>query len=145
MSDSHRNDANVKEVLKRESDADYFLHCGDVCSDTRNFPDVIFVEGNCDYLPDLPKKRVLQYEEVRILMLHGDRLFDMNNTLAKMAKEEKCQIVIHGHTHKRTDDTTKGIRILNPGSLSSNRDGSKLGYLVINIKGKNYTVESKDL
>ena len=42
---------------------DRYLHCGDLCSDTRNFPDVVFVLGNCDYDFDMLLKELEQLEK----------------------------------------------------------------------------------
>ncbi|MBQ9037418.1 MAG: YfcE family phosphodiesterase [Erysipelotrichaceae bacterium] len=146
MSDSHGHNENIQDVLEKEPHANGYLHCGDVCSSTRYFPDVIFVSGNCDYDPDLPKFAVVDFGKLKIYMTHGDRIYDRDKTLAKWAKEKGCQIVVHGHTHCQTDITVDGIRILNPGSLSVNRDGTPLGYIVIETDGTdNYTVTRKYL
>ena len=146
MSDSHGHNDYVQDVIDMEPKADRYLHCGDLCSDTRNFPDVVFVLGNCDYDFDMPKYAVVDCGRIRILMTHGDRIYDRDNTLAKWAKEKNCQIVCHGHTHRQSDITVKGIRILNPGALSYNRDGNPVGYIVIDVDDDgNYTVTRKNL
>ncbi len=145
MSDSHRNDAKVEQILKLEPDADGYLHCGDLCSEKRKFPDIVFVLGNCDYDDDLPRFRTVTFGQIRILMCHGDRIFDRDHALARMAKDKNCQIVVHGHTHIPSDIVVDGIRILNPGALSYNRDFSDIGYIVINTDGTSYTVERKIL
>ena len=49
MSDSHGRDDQIKAVIRQECEADFYLHCGDVCSSTKKFPNVLFVEGNCDF------------------------------------------------------------------------------------------------
>ena len=146
MSDSHGHNDYVQDVIDMEPKADRYLHCGDLCSDTRNFPDVVFVLGNCDYDFDMPKYAVVDCGKIRIMMTHGDRIYDRDNTLAKWAKEKNCQIVCHGHTHRQSDITVNGIRILNPGALSYNRDGNPVGYIVIDVDDDgNYTVTRKNL
>ena len=146
MSDSHGHNDYVQDVIDMEPKADRYLHCGDLCSDTRNFPDVVFVLGNCDYDFDMPKYAVVDCGRIKILMTHGDRIYDRDNTLAKWAKEKNCQIVCHGHTHRQSDITVNGIRILNPGALSYNRDGNPVGYIVIDVDDDgNYTVTRKSL
>ena len=145
MSDSHRNDELVEKIYRLESDADAFLHCGDLCSDERQFPWLEMVQGNCDYNFDLPRQRIFKYEDVGILMVHGDKIYDRNNTLSRRAIENGCQIVLHGHTHTLIDETVNGIRILNPGALSMNRDGNPVGYIVLTIEGSEYTVTRKVL
>ncbi len=145
MSDSHHNDEFIEDIYRKEQGADAYLHCGDICSDERQFPWLEVVQGNCDYNWDLPRVRVLQYEGVGIYMTHGDKIVDRNNTLARRAKERGCSIVIHGHTHSYVDETVDGVRILNPGALSMNRDGNPRGYIVITVDGSDYTVERKVL
>ena len=145
MSDSHRNDDLVEKIHRLEPDADAFLHCGDLCSDERQFPWLELVQGNCDFNFDLPRQRIFTYEGVSILMVHGDKIYDRSNTLARRARENDCQIVLHGHTHTIIDETVNGIRILNPGALSMNRDGNPVGYIVLTIDGSEYEVTRKIL
>lgn len=145
MSDSHHNDYLIEEIHRLEPDADAYLHCGDICSDERQFPWLYVVQGNCDYNWDLPRKMILNFEGINILMVHGDKIYDRSNTLARRAREYNCQIVVHGHTHTCIDETVDGIRILNPGALSMNRDRNPIGYLVIEVHGSEYTVTRKVL
>lgn len=145
MSDSHRNDENIDLVLKLEPQAAAYLHCGDFCGDSRNYPMLNMVLGNCDYDFSLPRIMILHFEGVGIFMTHGDKITDRNKTLSRWAKDNNCQIAIHGHTHTYIDTEVDGVRILNPGSLSVNRDGNPLGYLVIDIDGNNYEVTRKVL
>ena len=145
MSDSHSVDGNVEKVLRREKDADMFIHCGDLVSDRRRFPDLYVVRGNCDYDNQLPLVRYLDLEGVRAMVVHGHNIYDRIKSLAASANEHDCQLVFYGHTHVPADEVCYGVRLLNPGSLSYNRDRSKLGYLVINVSGTDYTVERKTL
>lgn len=145
MSDSHRNDQNVEKVIRQQPHADAYLHCGDFCGDSRVFPEISIVLGNCDYDLSLPRKMITHFEGVGIFMVHGDKIYDRNRTLARWAKENNCQIAVHGHTHSCVDEVVNGIRILNPGSLSMNRDGSPLSYIVIDIDGTDYRVSRVQL
>lgn len=146
MSDSHGRNNLIDKVLFREQDADFFLHCGDLCSDSRNYPDILFVEGNCDWDPELPPYRVVDCGRLHIFMIHGDHLWNLKSELARMAKNKNCSICVFGHIHRYYDQTYDGVRLLNPGSLSHNRDENEEGYIVLEIDENGlYTVERKVL
>ena len=145
MSDSHGHSETIRTVLEREQGADFYLHCGDVCRDPRQFPNVLFVEGNCDYDPDLPRYRVVDCGKYRIFMIHSDRMWDRKNDLLKLAVKKKCQIVCYGHTHVPVIEEYKGLWLINPGALSYNRDGSDIGYVVIDIEDTDIQIERKVL
>lgn len=145
MSDSHGNDENVMKVIKENTDADYFYHLGDLCSANFSYPGLTVLKGNNDY-GDYPKKIIAQFGKYHILMLHSDRIyFNRLTELKNIAKKEKCDIVLYGHTHIPADDTVDGIRLLNPGSLYVNRDMSSLSYLILDINENNYKVIKKYL
>ncbi|MDO4377585.1 MAG: YfcE family phosphodiesterase [Erysipelotrichia bacterium] len=138
MSDSHGNDKNVIKVINENSDADYFYHLGDLCSPNFSHPKMTVIKGNNDYA-DYPTKIVVRFDRIKIFMLHSDKIyFNRLEAMKNLAKKENCQIVLYGHTHIPADDTIDGIRLLNPGSLSMNRDFSKLSYLILEIDENNY-------
>ena len=146
MSDSHGRNAKVDKVMMRERDADMFLHCGDLCSSSRNYPDMLTVRGNCDWDYDLPNYRVVDCGKLHILMVHGDGLWDFKKELSDFARSKHCTICVFGHTHRFYDKTVHGVRLLNPGSLAYNRDENDPGYLIINVNEDGlYTVEKKVL
>ncbi|MBR0137046.1 MAG: YfcE family phosphodiesterase [Erysipelotrichaceae bacterium] len=145
MSDSHSYDDRVRDVISANRNADAFLHCGDLESDPRYFPEVNFVTVNNDWGAEFPKEAVFNFNGVGIYMNHSDRLYpDRVKVLVQKAKQNNCQIAIYGHTHRIDDRIVDGIRVLNPGSLFYNRDMSELGYFVIDIDPDgNYTVSRK--
>ncbi len=145
MSDSHGRNINVQDILEREKDADFYLHCGDLCSDPRQFPNVYFVEGNCDYNPEMPEYRVVECGKYRIFMTHSDGMWNRQYELAKLAVKKKCQIVCYGHTHVPVIEEYKGLWLVNPGALSYNRDGSEIGYVVIDIEDTDLHITRKVL
>jgi len=147
MSDSHGYDERVREVLKKEKGADYFIHLGDLCSDVRLFPQIIFVRGNNDYDYDMPEMLVSEFGGIRFLMVHGHRVsyFHRADDLAALGAKNHCQVVLYGHSHVFDDQMINGIRLLNPGSLMYNRDREDIGYYVIEINEKKYKVYRKYL
>lgn len=147
MSDSHGRNGRVDKVLFDERDADFFLHCGDLCSDSRNYPDVFFVRGNCDWDFDMPNYRVVDCGVIHILMVHGDGIWSTKRQLSEMARDKNCQICVFGHSHRYYDAEYNGVRLLNPGSLVNNRDDNELGYIVLEINEETglYSVKRKVL
>ena len=135
MSDSHGHDEMIEKVMSANRDADYMIHLGDLCSDRHKFPQLIFVRGNCDYDNDMPVTLISEFNGLRFFITHGHKAGSWNReeTLAHLASAQDCSIVLYGHTHVPSDNTVDGVRLLNPGSLYYNRDGSELGYLILNI------------
>jgi putative phosphoesterase len=79
------------------------------------------VRGNMDYLP-LPRQAVVEYEWLRIGLVHGDGIYPRGNPveLSKIAKKLNVQLLVSGHTHadfaRTSPDST--VLLLNPGSLT---------------------------
>ena len=63
--------------------------------------------------------------------------------LADAGRAHGCDVVCFGHTHIPFDDTVKGVRLLNPGSITHNRDGSDPSYMLLTLKGKEIRAELK--
>lgn len=146
MSDSHLYDERVQMVIDANHNADVFIHCGDLCSEPTQFPNVEFVRGNNDY-NIFEQYKVLSYEGVNFYVTHGDKGFGYyrEDYLVNKAKEFNCQVVLFGHTHQRYDALINGVHLLNPGSLMYNRDGKPIGYLEIQVKDGKYQVIKHDL
>ncbi|MGI6608235.1 MAG: metallophosphoesterase family protein [Erysipelotrichaceae bacterium] len=145
MSDSHGFSGNVYFVMQKESDADYMFHLGDICDYPDLFDDLVIIKGNNDYF-DLPDKIITEIGGLKFLMIHSHRQsgFNLKNRLVALAKENKCDIVLYGHTHVYNDEYIDGVRLLNPGSLYYNRDNSTIGYIIIKVfANKQYTVTRK--
>jgi len=138
MSDSHGYDENVRQVLAANQDADVFLHCGDLSSDDRLFPQLVCVQGNNDYYSDFPPERVLSYGGLHFFMTHSHHFPPVGRpqALAARARQLGCDVVLYGHTHAYDDRYVDGIHLLNPGSLYYNRDMSKPGYMVLTIDSR---------
>ena len=69
------------------------------------------------------------------------------------ALENDCDIALYGHTHVPFDDVFEGfgdagenVRIINPGSISLPRGGSKKSYVVMTFDDEgNYDIEHKNI
>lgn len=134
VSDSHSLKTPLDQILQEHSDADYFLHCGDICLDTFEYPQYITVQGNNDYY-DYPLDLTLKVGNHKIYMLHSHTLsyFKREEKMIERAKKNGCDIVCYGHTHVAYYDYKEGIHILNPGSVYHSRDGRAPSYAVLTI------------
>ena len=142
VSDNHGQRAQIDYIRNTYPSDYYFFHCGD----SEMYPDELAgfacVRGNNDYM-GFENRRIVRVGGHRILITHGH--LDMYGTrlqmLAKKAKIEGCDIVCFGHLHKYIDTEIDGIRLLNPGSVWHNRDGSAPSYMVVTIDGDTITAE----
>ena len=144
ISDTHGRQSNLKKVLEREGRPDHVLHLGDVEHAEERIIRMVgcpvdMVAGNCDYFSDLPSVKIVELDGCRIMMTHGHYYFVSVGVadLADAAKENNCDVVMFGHTHKPlfNEDDDK-ITILNPGSLSYPRqEGRKPSYIMMETYG----------
>ena len=146
ISDTHgRADAYIERVLRLHSDRDAVLFLGDGIRDFLGLDlrNLFAVRGNCDvYCPDdVPAERLLTFDGVRILMMHGHTHSVKSGTarLLAYARASGADVVLYGHTHEpierymRDSDEERGIYLFNPGSLGEPR-GNAPSYGVIEIK-----------
>ena len=172
VSDSHRRTENIKIAIDREI-PDMLIHLGDIEDDPKivrgwldeaakkagkTYPvPAVFIQGNCDRYSgaDLKKAAVFEVNDHRFFCTHGHRQgvgFGVEN-LMYSAMENEADIAIYGHTHMPFDETFESglaagdeVRILNPGSISSPRGGSKKSYMIMTFDDENgYKVELKKL
>jgi putative phosphoesterase len=94
------------------------------------------------FLSMLPQERRVEFDGVRILMVHGSPDDDQEKidedtpperleTLARMAHAD---VVVFGHTHRTFDREIHGVRFLNAGSVGRQDDGDpRARYAVLEI------------
>jgi putative phosphoesterase len=132
LSDTHdRSDAMAEGVrLLREGGAGYFVHCGDVGSETMldhlaGLPSA-FVFGNTDWDRN-PLRRyaktidvqcfdnfgTLELEEKRIAVTHGDDAA----LVQRILNEQEHDYLLVGHSHVAGEKRVGRTRIINPGAL----------------------------
>ena len=119
------------------------LHAGDIghinlFKALEDVAPVFAVRGNCDtgiLSETLPKKQILQFDELKIGLIHGDGI---RGTTPERAYQAFCQedisLIVFGHSHKPMQEEKNGITLFNPGSCSQPRGlapHSSLGILKI--------------
>ena len=123
ISDTHNNIRAIERLLPIMNECDFVFHLGDHDTDLNCFlrdikAEVVSVKGNCD---GGGKEKVLTIEDVKCLLTHGDR-FDVKNSLYKLglkAKEVGVNVVFFGHTHQSLEENFEGVKLINPGAMTS--------------------------
>lgn len=147
LSDTHRMQKYMDKAIQDLKDCDLLIHAGDNFLDSKylhketNIP-IIAVRGNCDF-DNVEDELIFDIEGKNVFLCHGDSYgvkygLDM---LEKKAKEVGADIVIFGHTHVPLNIKKDNILYINPGSLSSPRDLSRRGFIIININNNDIIIE----
>lgn len=144
LSDTHQNYRNLEEVIRRNLDADLFIHLGDGESESqqllRSDPSLEgrfrYIKGNCDYGSEAPIFQVIDVMPGhRIFATHGHRygVHASLETLVQAAKDNDCDIALYGHTHCSCNLYAGGMYVMNPGSASCPRDGNPPSFGCLDI------------
>lgn len=143
MSDSHNNYFAVEKIVRRNLDADMFIHLGDGENDVDRvilrYPEVgsrfIHVRGNCDTGSFSQNCEVICAGSHKIFAAHGHLygVYGGLEILRKNASANGCDIILYGHTHARFQSYEDGVYVMNPGSASSPRDGNLPSFGCIDI------------
>lgn len=146
FSDNHGDRRAVQYLRDTYPSTDIFVSCGDSEMSPDDMYGIISVQGNNDYYRSYPDHRILEIGGHRIYVCHGhhDMIYGHFEMLSRTAEQNDCDMVFFGHTHVYFDQTIDGIRILNPGSIWRNRDGSDPSYMVITMDDAGVHVERKD-
>lgn len=140
FSDSHRDYFPLQRIVLAQPTAEVFLHLGDGEEEfeqlRRQFPTKLMrgVAGNCDWGSIGRKFDFITCEGKRIFFTHG-HLYGVKTGLSSLlqaARGMQADIALYGHTHIHHTGYVDGMYILNPGSVSSPRDGHP-SYGVIDI------------
>ena len=126
ISDTHKDIASARSVIKAMGKIELLLHAGDYYQDAQilakefnvNLKAVI---GNCDgYNPNYPEEELFDIDDCKIYLTHGHkyRVKGGLQNLYYRGMELQANIIIFGHTHIPIYIIEGGIHILNPGSTA---------------------------
>ncbi len=143
VSDSHRDTQSVIDVIEKEK-PEMLIHLGDLETDTSEIEKAmqvpvhpcVFIRGNCDgYERNLKPVAVFDLCGHRFFCTHGHSqgVYMSYDNLIYSAEENDCDIALFGHIHQPVDETFGDVRILNPGSISRPRGGSRKSYIVMEM------------
>ena len=149
FSDTHMQLSRMEKIiLEYAEEVRIVCHLGDHANDLLNlqakFPGHTFVAvpGNCDP-PDAGNERVLAFSPcmdahdavARILLVHG-HAHGVRRGLDRLvysAKEHGATAAFFGHTHVPFASKHGGVFVMNPGSLTAPRGGSKASYGLVEV------------
>lgn len=162
LSDIHCDDYGLLlEILKQfGEDSDALVYCGDGIRDfARLFveasadekirqtipPVVAFARGNGDYNEysggsvrfDVPDVITFKAASRTVFATHG-HLFGVDfstDHLASVASASKASLVFYGHTHRPYKNIQDNVVVLNPGSVTRPRNGSRPSFAVVTFPG----------
>lgn len=129
LSDSHGQSQRVRRAIKllTERGASVFVHLGDLGDgvlDELAGLDCHIVFGNCDdcrsldqYARDIGLQvhhpgGVIDIDGKRIGITHGHLVEELERLFL-----QRVDVIVHGHTHERSDAMVDGVRVINPGAL----------------------------
>lgn len=122
LSDSHGNKKRVEKLLSSVShDMVFFL--GDGLNDFNDIDELNIkkVCGNCDLFSNEALTRYENIEGFKVMLTHGHEYKSKFTKLLLLenAKNNYCDIVCSGHTHKQGQEFIDGILFLNPGAFKN--------------------------
>ena len=113
--------------------------------------DIIYVRGNCDADVDemvlgqdlSNKSRVVSFDNFKFYLVHGYE--ETEDERIQEAIKLGCNVVVYGHTHVKVLKEKDGIIVLNPGSTTIPKDGSRSIALYENGQIELWDLESQAL
>lgn len=143
VSDTHRRDENLREVIEKTAPIDMLIHLGDAEGSEDKFASWVnegcrleMVLGNNDFFSFLDKEKEIRIGQYKVLLTHG-HTYNVSlgaEQLKDEALDRRCDIVMYGHTHRPYLEQSDNITVLNPGSLSFPRqDGRMPSYMIMDI------------
>lgn len=145
VSDTHRKDENLKNVIERTRPFDMMIHLGDTEGSEDHFREWVnndrcvihVIRGNNDFFSFSEKEKEISIGKYRALLTHG-HMYGVSLGTAGIkdeARSRKVNIAMFGHTHKPClEYCGDGLVVLNPGSLSYPRqDGRKPSYMLMEL------------
>ncbi len=145
VSDSHRKDDALLEIITKERPFEMLIHLGDAEGTESQIRKAAgegvrcyFVEGNNDFFTSLPKELIVRIGKENCFLSHGHRYgvgMDVS-FLADEARARGCGVAMFGHTHRPYLKTVNEVVCVNPGSISYPRQSDhKLTYMIVEVDG----------
>lgn len=146
VADTHHSFKWLPLAAERLGKVDLLFHLGDFAPDVEQVALALggvpfaAVRGNNDSGSVYSKMRVERVEDAWILLVHGDAFYTIGQ-MADKARDLRCAAVLFGHTHEPLLRADGEILIVNPGSLSLPRRGSRPSCALLEVEGKDIYVK----
>ena len=148
VSDTHRRNGNLQEVIEQTAPFDMLIHLGDGegseelitswCLEQNQNCEVHMVLGNNDFFSCLDREKEISIGPYRAFLTHG-HFYSVSvgpERLEEEARSRGVDIAMFGHTHKPFLEDRNGMTVLNPGSLSFPRqEGRRPSYMIMEVDG----------
>ena len=142
VSDTHRRDGNLREIIEKQSPFDMLIHLGDTEGSEAYFKEWVnndncvirVVRGNNDFFSQTDREKEISIGKYRAFLTHGHFYSVSVGTerLEEEAGSRGVDIAMFGHTHKPYLETRNKLTVLNPGSLSFPRqEGRRPSYMIM--------------
>ncbi len=155
LSDVHGDKEILEDILNKYKDADLKIYLGDfqMSKEDQEMYSEMFdhvVTGNCDY-PGVSQNTIFtEIEGKGVMITHGHMYgsilkkidFDL---LRDVAKENNCEIVLHGHDHISEAYEKDGVFRFNPGSTTLPRNTKSGTYGILTINEDNWKFDIKEI
>lgn len=139
-------------VLDAFKDVDLIIHAGDIISlgvidELKSVcSKVVVVAGNMDQeavKKKYPQKQVLEILGVKFGLMHGSgAALNLPELLKDAFKEDCCDLIIFGHSHKPMNERRGGILFFNPGSATDlSAVYNSYGIIELNKKSANSSAD----
>lgn len=140
ISDTHGKVDRALRILPQMGDVSLIIHLGDFLEDSiylkrKIKTKIIAVKGNCDRDPIEKEELVLPLGSQKLFAVHGHQ-YGVKTDLTRLyyrALELECNIALYGHTHIPMITKYEDVLIMNPGSVSFPRGGSKASFGIIEL------------
>jgi putative phosphoesterase len=144
ISDTHGDQAAVRQAVKAVPDANMWLHAGDYSQDATYLAGLVAVpvyaaKGNCDGQTIAKIDEFVEVAGKKIWLTHGHRYSVKQGVgeLVQRGSQYGMDVVIYGHTHLPDNKCHGNLLIFNPGSVAEPRSGQgTCGILNIDNEGK---------
>ena len=146
FADSHNMFSRLPLAIERLGNVDMLFHLGDFAIDAERISEALggvtffSVKGNNDSGSMYPRKRIELVEDAWIMLVHGDGYHTIYQMIDQ-ARENRCAAVLFGHTHVPLLQADGEVLIVNPGSISLPRQGSKPSCALLEVDGKDVNVK----
>ncbi|MDD8048172.1 MAG: metallophosphoesterase [Thomasclavelia sp.] len=146
MSDNHGEDSAIVDIQYKESDADYYVHCGDSEASPDLLEQWIVVAGNNDWGLPYDEYKRFEVEGLSFFVVHGHQFgyYEREEKMVDLLKEYHCDVLLSGHTHVPMFEQKGNFTLINPGSTTLPRRDSNRSYCVLYVDGDNLKYEFKE-
>lgn len=125
ISDTHGNQSAVLKAYAAVGKVDTIIHLGDGEADSSLLSaiadcPVLQIAGNCDAGSRAPRELICEWENIRLLLCHGDRYGVKAgfSRLIERGHETGVDAVLYGHTHLARIEQHDGLWLINPGTMN---------------------------